>query len=59
MSNESWSKKTARLGNHTALRLNWELLQNYPEEWNEETIRERSKYLAGIVAEIWPHSDSL
>ena len=58
LSNEAWEKKKETLGKHTALRLNWELLQNAPETWDEAAIHERSRKLAEMVAEIWPFEES-
>ena len=54
LSNEAWDKKKKHLEKHTALRLNWELLQQASGTWDEDAIRERSRKLAGIVAKIWP-----
>ena len=59
LSNDPWSKKKETIRNHTALRLNWELLDNAPEVWDEESIHERSRQLAQIVSEIWPYADKL
>ena len=59
LSNDPWSKKKETIRNHTALRLNWELLDNAPEVWDEESIHERSRKLAETVAQIWPYADKL
>ncbi len=57
LSNAAWNQKKETLKQHTTLRLNWELLQDPPDEWNEETIRERSEYLANAATEIWPFAN--
>ena len=59
LSNSAWMLKQETLGQHIALRLNWELLQGATDVWDEDTIYVRSKKLAGVVAEIWPFADEL
>lgn len=54
LSNAPWKEKKETLARHTTLRLNWELLDDPPQTWNEATIRERSKRLAALTTEIWP-----
>ena len=54
LSNAPWLEKIETLGNHTTLRLNWELLADPPEVWDEDTIRRRSERLAALATEIWP-----
>ena len=58
LSNEAWEKKKKTLGKHTTLRLNWELLQQASETWDEERIRQRSQELAEMVAKIWPFEEA-
>ena len=57
LSNAPWHRKKETLNQHTTLRLNWDLLQDPPVEWDEDTIRERSKYLANAAKEIWPSAN--
>ena len=59
LSNAAWRQKKETLKNHTALRLNWDLLDNAPEVWDEESIRERSEQLIKLAAAIWPSAESI
>ncbi len=59
LSNAPWKEKIEALRRHTTLRLNWELLEQPPEIWNEETIRERSEKLATLATEIWPSANHI
>ena len=59
LSNAPWSEKKETLGNHTSLRLNWELLNGFPNSWDESAIHERSSQLAEAVKGIWPYADRL
>ena len=59
LSNSPWAQKKESLKQHTALRLNWELLSDAPEEWNEDAIHARSVQIATMVAEIWPFGDKI
>ena len=58
LSNDPWHQKKETLKKHTTLRLNWELLENSPDVWNEETIRERSGHLAKVAMEVWPSASN-
>ena len=59
LSNAPWHQKKETLKQHTTLRLNWELLENPPDIWNEKTIRERSRHLAKLATEIWPFANNI
>ena len=59
LSNGPWNEKRVTLDQHTTLRLNWELLTNAPEMWDETAIHQRSEYLAKFVTEIWPSAEDL
>ena len=59
LSHAPWHEKIETLGNHTTLRLNWELLEDPPEVWDEGTIRRRSERLAALAIEIWPSSSKV
>ena len=59
LSNAPWHEKKQTLNNHTTLRLNWRLLENDPDVWDECTIAARSKELADIVIAVWPSSDKI
>ena len=59
LSNAPWHQKMETLKKHTTLRLNWELLEDPPDIWNEETIRERSGHLANVATEIWPFANNI
>ena len=52
MSNDAWESKRSELQEHSLLFLNRELLSQ--TSWDEETIRARSRRLAGLVSEVWP-----
>ena len=59
LSNNAWKQKRETLEKHTVLRLNWELVHDGPDEWNEEAIHARSEKLAGLVVQVWPFADKL
>ena len=59
LSNGPWDEKRKTLGQHTAFRLNWELLDGAPEVWDESSIHKRSEQLVRWITEIWPSSDNL
>ena len=52
LSNASWQKKRPELKKHSHLRLNARLCQE--AHWNEQAIRTRGEWLAGVVSRIWP-----
>jgi hypothetical protein len=58
VSNASWRQKRDAIQKHTVLQLNKHLVQNWPEEWNEETIAERGTWLAAQASQIWKAPDS-
>lgn len=59
MNNAAWKVKKGKILENSNLFLNRELLKRNPKDWNEETIRERGKWMAEKVCEIWPHADAL
>lgn len=59
LSNAAWPQKREVLRKHTALRLNWELLEGAPEVWDEEAIRDRSRQMVEWVIDIWPTHDEV
>ena len=59
LSNDPWSKKRETLDKHATLRLNWELLQSAPSDWNEELIHARSRQLCEVIKGIWPYADKI
>ena len=59
LSNGKWSEKRKALKKHTVLRLNLDLLDNYPGTWDEKAIRGRSEQLVSTIAEIWPYADKI
>lgn len=58
LSNSSYERKLEyfKLDN---LELNKHLVAEYPDVWNEDTIRERGEWILSKVFEIWPHGDAL
>ena len=59
LSNAPWHQKKETLKKHTTLRLNWELLDDPPDIWNEDTIKARSGHLAKVAVEIWPAANNI
>ena len=59
LSNAPWDQKRKTLKKHTTLRINWELLDDPPDIWNEDTIRERSGHLAKVAVEIWSDANNI
>ena len=57
LSNAPWAEKRERLNTYSGLRLKDSITSE--EVWNEETIRERSSYLAKVAMEVWPHADRI
>lgn len=59
-SNASWTVKRAALNAHSVLYLNKRLVDDYGQrDWNEGTIRARSRMLAAQAAKIWPSASAL
>lgn len=58
ISNAAWDHKRDEIQKHTVLRLNKILVTKWEDEWNEETIAERGRWLADQASEIWPAPDS-
>ena len=54
MSNQSWNEKRSRLGGHSTLLLNRELLCEATEAWNVEAIETRAERMADWAESIWP-----
>ena len=54
MSNQHWDEKRGRLGGHSTLALNRELLHQAGEAWNVETIEARAERMAEWAESIWP-----
>lgn len=59
ISNGPWSEKRKELQKHSTLFLNKTLLEDFPEEWNESSIRERSAKLTEEIIKVWPYADSI
>lgn len=51
LSNDPWEEKCTQLHKHSKLRLNALLCDN--SKWDEEEIKKRGEWLAGMVATIW------
>ncbi|MDE0624027.1 MAG: DUF262 domain-containing HNH endonuclease family protein [Bryobacterales bacterium] len=58
LSNAPWEEKCPELKKHSHLRLNARLCQE--ADWNEQAIRTRGEWLAGVVSRIWagPNCDT-
>ncbi|MDE2867697.1 MAG: DUF262 domain-containing HNH endonuclease family protein [Chloroflexota bacterium] len=56
LSNAPWACKKTGLKDHSHLRLNARLCDE--AEWNEQAIRARGTWLAGVVSSIWPGPNS-
>lgn len=59
LSNAPWVDKRLTLGRHTVLFLNKRLLEETSDIWNEETIADRSRWLAKAAARIWPPAEQI
>lgn len=53
VSNASWHDKREAIQEHTVLRINHHLVTNWADQWNEDTIAERGKWLAERASKIW------
>ena len=54
-SNASWEDKRKTLDDHSILHLNHNLLTQYGSSaWSEQTIMDRSRKMAELVADVWP-----
>lgn len=54
-SNARWEHKRKTLEEHSVLLMNHNLLAQHKDvAWNEETIIARSRYIAVLVADVWP-----
>lgn len=58
VSNAAWEDKREAIDEHTVLRVNHHLVTNWPDEWNEDTITERGKWLGGKASDVWAGPDS-
>lgn len=58
VSNAAWEDKREGIQEHTVLRGNHHLVTNWPDEWNEDTIAERSRWLSEKASAIWASPDS-
>lgn len=58
LSNSSYERKVKYFRSDN-LELNKHLVTEYPDVWNEDTIRERGEWILSKVFEIWPHGDAL
>jgi uncharacterized protein with ParB-like and HNH nuclease domain len=54
ISNAPWDEKREAIADHTVLRINRHLVREWRDEWNEQTITERSKWLATKASAVWP-----
>ena len=51
--NKSWNEKRDLLKDSTLI-MNRRLIENAPENWDEEAIKERSILMADLTTKIWP-----
>lgn len=58
VSNKAWDEKQEAIKEHTVLLVNHHLVTNWPDEWNEDTITERGRWLAEKASEVWAGPDS-
>lgn len=54
MSNQAWDEKRRRLGRHSTLTLNEELLREAGQVWNVEAIEARAQRMAQWAESLWP-----
>lgn len=53
MSSQAWNEKRRRLGGHSTLALNNELLSEAGQVWNTEAIEARAARMAEWAAPLW------
>lgn len=53
LSNAAWALKREALAEHSALRLNAELVSK--DGWDEDAIEARGSEMAELISHIWPH----
>ncbi len=56
LSNSSWESKRVGIAEESSLKLNRDIAKE--AEWDEDKIKERCKYLAERINEIWKHPSS-
>ena len=54
LSNAPWPCKRLKLKEHAVFFLNKKLLQEAPDEWDEDAIADRSLQLARLASRVWP-----
>ena len=54
LSNAAWKKKRTALSEHSVLKLNWQIIKQNPDDWNQRTISNRTTELTKRLMEIWP-----
>jgi hypothetical protein len=54
LSHAAWSAKRQALNAHSVLMMNRQLVDSWPEEWNEDAIEERSRDISKIICRVWP-----
>ena len=59
LSNSAWQDKQTELQAHSTLFLNKDLLDNPPEVWDEQAIRDRAIRLYEVAIKVWPHADGI
>lgn len=58
ISNGNWEEKCKAIREHTVLRVNQKLVTKWEDEWNEDTIAERGRWLADEGSEVWAGPES-
>jgi hypothetical protein len=58
MSNSAWKAKQGELNKGSKLLLNQQLVERYPDVFDEKAIDERGEFLAERILLIWPGPDS-
>jgi hypothetical protein len=58
LSNDAWPQKRKALNKVTRLLLNVELIDNYPDAFDEASIDQRSALLADRILALWPGPDN-
>lgn len=58
ISNWPWAKKRKEIQKHSVLLLNKQLVDSYPDRWDEETIVDRARSLAATAQKVWPGPDA-
>ena len=58
LQNSSWDVKKNEIRKSDNLFINKHLLDNYYDDWDENTIHARGEFFAKMIVDIWPHGEN-